>query len=220
MPTLLVTGASGYLGQHLIPALKKLAPEDGFEVHLAYGTLATFDEDYRAECFRLHSLDLSDPAAVSSLARATAPDMLLHLAAVSSPVACEHDPDRSLIINCPTSLVDALPAACAVVFLSTDQVYDGTSPPYTEASAASPINLYGRSKLRFESALREARPDRSVCLRSSLIVGGRTPGRCRKQSFLQFCDERFASATPTEFFSDEVRSSLATARSYRPSPFA
>ena len=61
-----------------------------------------------------------------------------------------------------------------------DQVYDGLAAPYTETSAAAPVNVYGQSKLSFERALTAALPSRSVCLRSSLILGPPTPGRCRK----------------------------------------
>lgn len=42
------------------------------------------------------------------------------------------------------------------------------------------------------------------CSRSSLICGPRTPGACRKQSFLQFCQERLRAGEPTDFFNDEA----------------
>jgi dTDP-4-dehydrorhamnose reductase len=88
----------------------------------------------------------------------------------------------------------------------SDQVYDGLSPPYTESSPAGPVNVYGRTKLAFEALLQERLPDRHLCLRSSLIIGGSTPGECRKQSFLQFCEERLAAGAQTDFFADEIRS--------------
>ena len=60
-------------------------------------------------------------------------------------------------------------AHACFVFLSTDQVYDGLAAPYTETSAAAPVNVYGQSKLSLERALTAALPSRSVCLRSSRL---------------------------------------------------
>ena len=76
----------------------------------------------------------------------------------------------------------------------------------SESSPAEPVNLYGKAKLQFETALQQALPTRSISLRSSLILGPPTPGRCRKQSFLQFCDEKLGAGEKVNFFGDEVRS--------------
>mmetsp|Transcript_30624 Transcript_30624/g.89659 ORF Transcript_30624/g.89659 Transcript_30624/m.89659 type:complete len:243 (-) Transcript_30624:268-996(-) len=133
------------------------------------------------------------------------PDAVVHLAAISSPVGCDKDPEKAMAVNVPTALLDVLPPHAAMIFLSTDQVYDGLGAPYGEESPAKPVNTYGESKLAFEKACLERRPERSVCLRSSLILGPPTRGKCRKQSFVQFCDERLAADAPTDFFSDEWR---------------
>ncbi len=58
---------------------------------------------------------------------------------------------------------------------------------------------------------RAALPDRCIVLRSSLILGPRTVGTCRKQSFVQFCDEKLATDTGADFFADEFRSCVAVA---------
>ena len=81
---------------------------------------------------------------------------------------------------------------------------DGAAAPYTESSAASPVNAYGRTKLDFEQALAQRR--HAVVLRSSLILGPPTPEKCRKQSFLQFCDGKFADGCAADFYVDEYRS--------------
>ena len=198
----LVTGASGYLGQHLLTAL---SADASLTLFAAYGALPTFAEDFggKAEC---STLDLQDAAAVRALVTSVQPDAVVHLAAVSSPAVCEKEPESSQAINCPVALIEALPAHACLVFLSTDQVYDGLKAPYAEEGPAEPVNLYGRAKLQFEAALQAALPSRHVSLRSSLILGPPTPGRCRKQSFLQFCDEKLGAGEATNFFGDEVRS--------------
>jgi len=134
--------------------------------------------------------------------------VLVHLAALSSPAACEKDAERATNINCPVHLIRSLQEDVSIILLSTDQVYDGEGAPYAEASSAAPVNVYGKSKLACEKLVRTVAPSCSVCLRSSLIIGPKTPGRCSKQSFLQFCDERMANGTTTDIFSDEVRSAV------------
>jgi dTDP-4-dehydrorhamnose reductase len=196
----LVTGASGYVGQHLFLALRVA----GHEVHAAFGTFQPFAA--HAGSSLVHPLDITSKSAVHELLAAISPDIVVHCAAISSPAVCERDAERARSVNCPAALIEALPTGAGIIFLSTDQVYDGLSPPYTEASPARPVNVYGQSKLAFETLLREYLPHRHLSLRSSLIVGGPTPGECRKQSFLQFCEERLAAGTVTEFFEDEIRS--------------
>lgn len=200
----LVTGASGYLGQHLLGTLLEDA---SLSVYAAYGSLETFPADFaKATCM---SVDLQAADKVKEMMATVQPDCVVHLAAVSSPAVCEKQPESSMAINKPTCLIEALPPTATFIFLSTDQVYDGLEAPYTESSPpAKPVNMYGQSKLDFEAALAAALPSRSVSLRSSLILGPPTPGRCRKQSFLQFCDERMAKGEATDFFGDETRSVL------------
>ena len=199
---LLITGASGYLGQHLTSVLH--ATEPTVEVHVAYGGLGTYATDVSGMVASLTQIDLADTDQIRTLVRSVRPDVVIHLAAVSSPAACEKNAERSEAINKPLALLAALPKSTAFVFLSTDQVYDGVGGNYAHGAAARPVNRYGLAKLAFEEALHAALPA-AVSLRSSLILGPRTPGRCRKQSFLQFCEERVLKQQTTDFISDEVR---------------
>ena len=40
-----------------------------------------------------------------------------------------------------------------LVYISTDYVFDGTSPPYTPASTTNPVNLYWKTKRDGELAV-------------------------------------------------------------------
>ncbi len=44
------------------------------------------------------------------------------------------------------------------IHLSTDQVFDGTSAPYTEESPTNPINPYGKAKAQAEELIRSLNP--------------------------------------------------------------
>jgi dTDP-4-dehydrorhamnose reductase len=56
------------------------------------------------------------------------PDVIVHLAATSSPAACEKDPDAAMKTNCPMALLKAIQELCPtalLVYTSTDLVFDG-----------------------------------------------------------------------------------------------
>ena len=204
--TVLVTGGSGYLGQHL---LLFLSSRRDIILHGASSGLATFEEDFASLC-TCHTLDLSDSAAIASLLGKVKPDVVVHAAALSSPRVCEADPAKCTQINAPSALIDNLPAHASLIFLSTDQVYDGTAAPYANAAAAAPVNAYGASKLAFERMLTSRLPTRHISLRSSLIIGPPPPKRCKKGgSFLQDCAKLLSSENGADFFVNEMRSAVA-----------
>jgi dTDP-4-dehydrorhamnose reductase len=77
-------------------------------------------------------------------------------AAVARLQACEDDPDGSAFINVrqTLALVDRLAeAGIAVVFLSTNQVFDGSRPAVPADAPLCPVSAYGRQKARTEQAL-------------------------------------------------------------------
>ena len=51
-------------------------------------------------------------------------------------------------------------ASCGafVVYISSDYVFDGTQPPYSEQDKPNPVNKYGRSKLEGEKVTLETSP--------------------------------------------------------------
>jgi dTDP-4-dehydrorhamnose reductase len=77
-------------------------------------------------------------------------------AAIARLSACADDPEGSARINVVQTL--ALAQACfargiAVLFLSTNQVFDGRAPHERAEAAHSPVSEYGRQKARAEAAL-------------------------------------------------------------------
>lgn len=211
---ILITGASGYLGQHLISNLCSCA-DSNYKICAAYGTLSTFEEDVvsssqisssDSSVTLLKNLDLTSKEAISNAAKSHGPfDAVVHLAAISSPGVCEKEPDQAKAVNIPSALIEALPSTTDVIFLSTDQVYDGLNAPYVETDEARPVNLYGRTKFEFEQLLMDKCSTNAVALRSSLIIGTETPFQCRKQTFLQFVHDRLVKQEETSFFTDEFR---------------
>jgi nucleoside-diphosphate-sugar epimerase len=111
----------------------------------------------------------------------------------------------------PGALLDALQLVvpqCLVVYISTDQVYgqheSAAEEPFTEASRPAPLNVYGKSKLAFETLLQQSSLP-FVILRSSNIIGPPAP-YTQTGKFLQWLEGQLtASSSTITLHSDELR---------------
>jgi len=57
-----------------------------------------------------------------------------------------------------------------LIHISTDYVFDGNSDkPYQETDITNPINVYGKTKLAGEQALKEAMPTNAIIIRTSWV---------------------------------------------------
>lgn len=101
------------------------------------------------------------------------PYLIIHAAAERRPDVCEADDAGSEALN--VEAVWYLGRAAArvgsrFIHISTDYVFDGTKPPYTEGDATNPLNAYGRQKLRGEFAALAAHPAPAI-LRIPVLFG-------------------------------------------------
>jgi len=153
----LVTGASGFLGREVAARFR----QQGDVVALGH----TQTRAGELAC------DLRDPEALNNLLRREAPDCVVHCAAYRDPDFCEDHPEEAWRLNVdPVRLMcERLPAPVAFVQISTDYVFDGETPPYSENSPRRPVNTYGETKAAAEDiVLRRAG---SLILRMPLLVG-------------------------------------------------
>jgi GDP-4-dehydro-6-deoxy-D-mannose reductase len=147
---ILVTGATGFVGQHLIQHLHQITPEA--EIH---GTTQSGAEGIR---MGLHTVDLRDAAAVNSLVEKVQPDQIYHLAAQAVVKASFDDPWGTLETNVRSQL--NLFLACIAyklnprfLVISTGELYaNATQPdrPTTETTQPQPTSPYSVSKLTQE----------------------------------------------------------------------
>jgi S-adenosylmethionine synthetase len=156
MQRALITGASGFLGREMMRAFASGSEVTGVG-HAHAGDLL--------------SCDLRDEAAVEDLLIRTQPDVVIHGAAYRDPDPCEQDPDETRRLNTEAvgHLVRHLPDGTKLVYVCTDYVFDGTSPPYREDDVPNPVNVYGRTKLEGEKIAR-SRPG-TLVLRIPLLIG-------------------------------------------------
>jgi dTDP-4-dehydrorhamnose reductase len=133
-------------------------------------------------------LPVEDRTAVEKRLLQARPDVVLHLAAMTSVDGCEEDPERAFAVNVKgtDNVARAAAAAGAVlVALSTDYVFDGEKGgPYDERDVPNPLSVYGASKLRAEEAAGAAMPSEDVAIvRTSWVFGG--PGEFVRRSVRQ-----------------------------------
>lgn len=156
-PTLLLTGATGFLGTaicqrlsgsvHLIPHGNRSCPPGGIQA------------------------DLTAEGEVERVLKETGPDVVIHTAAAREPDVCEERVDFAERLNrdLPGRLAAALPESSRLIHISTDYVFDGKTPPYSEEDKVSPLNVYGRTKAEAEPLVL-AHPGGTV-LRIPVLVG-------------------------------------------------
>ena len=112
--------------------------------------------------------DLPEPAPLS-LSDAGA-ELVVHCAAVTSVDGAERDPETARRINVEgtrraAELADR--AGAALVYVSTDSVFDGARGDYAEDDGTGPLNVYARTKLEGEAeALRHPR---GLVLRTNVV---------------------------------------------------
>lgn len=154
-PRILLTGASGLLGQLLRTELERSG-----EV-LAPG---------------LETFDLERPATVTTVIHQTQPKLIVHLAANTRVDWCEENPREAYRVNTEGTIHVAHAArgvGARMVMVSTDYVFDGArEEPYREHEATNPLSVYGHSKREAEQATLTIVPDRLVVRSSSLFGGG------------------------------------------------
>ena len=191
---LLVTGASGFLGWNLVT----LARLDWN----VYGIYNRHREHINN--VTMVSLDLTDHSRLKTLFNDIKPDAVIHTAAISNPNYCETHRMESRKVNVDVSLsVAALCASRSVplVFTSTDLVFDGTNPPYTESSEVNPVNIYSEHKVAAEEKMRSVYPETTVC-RMPLMFGH--SGSVNK-GFTAEMIAALMEGRPLTLFSDEYR---------------
>ena len=148
----LLTGASGQLGQALI---------------------ATCPEGVELLPCRRQELDLSDTEACRRLVQEHQPDCVLNAGAYTAVDRAESDPELAHAVNAlaPAALAEAQSEhGGRLLQLSTDFVFNGQQgSPYRPEQVAEPLGVYGRSKAAGEAAVLQY--SKTWVLRTSWVYG-------------------------------------------------
>lgn len=178
---ILLTGGNGQLGWEL---RRTLAP------------LGRVDAPGREK------LDLAEPDAIRAAVSCCEPDVVVNAAAWTDVDGAEAEPERAAAVNARAPAVLAEAAAGTGAFLvhfSTDYVFGGDDAPYAEDDEPDPVNVYGKTKVAGERAIRKSGVDHLI-LRTSWIFG------LRGKNFLTTMWRLFTRRERVEVVDDQVGS--------------
>jgi dTDP-4-dehydrorhamnose reductase len=194
---LFLTGASGLVGSNIL----KAAQRRGHEVIAVKGSW----QGELPGATRIIQMDLTERHAIQAGVLEVFPDAIINAAGVTEPFLCDRDREGSASINVdlPETLAQiAHHLSARIVHLSTEQVFDGNSPPYQRNDTPKPSNLYGRQKAESERRVRLAAPEHAVILRLPLLNGNSLTGA---RSLHERLFALWASGQPARLFHDEIR---------------
>ncbi len=149
LPKLLITGATGFVGSHLVP---RLIGEDQYEVHILERYVTGRYFNLRRD-IATHFADLRDFATIRNEIKLLQPDVLIHLAAIS-PVSYSYDHPSEVIetnllgtMNLLESCRQYCPDFKHAIIAGTTEEY-GVSPnrPASEEALCIPNSPYSVSK--------------------------------------------------------------------------
>jgi GDP-4-dehydro-6-deoxy-D-mannose reductase len=157
---LLVTGAAGFVGRHLLTLLRERFPAATLiaACQLEDGSLPSV-----RGADRVVSFDLLEPTACAAMIAETRPDGLVHLAAQASVAASFTDPLASWRANLMGTVVLAEAVLrhaghCRFVLASSAEIYGlsfRSGVPLDEEAALLPANPYAASKAACDLAVGE-----------------------------------------------------------------
>ncbi len=120
-------------------------------------------------------LPVEDARAVERVVQRERPDWIINCAGYTQVDRAESEPDVAQRVNAvgPANLARAAREAGArLLHISTDYVFDGRATrPYREDDPVGPLNVYGRSKLAGEEAVREILPQAHLIVRTQWLFG-------------------------------------------------
>ena len=137
---ILITGASGFVGRHLMTALAAAFP---------------------GAALLTPRFDVADAAEVDAAVRAAAPESCVHLAAIASGAMAEQDQDRAWRVNLHGTLhlaraILLRAPECQLVFASSAETYGASfrrADKLDENAPLAPLTLYAVTKAAADLAL-------------------------------------------------------------------
>ena len=193
MKRLLITGAGGFLGSHLVHKASSMYEIFG----LSYKSPLPLDSKHSVY------FDIADSKQLVHHLKTIQPDFIIHAAALSSEGACRKHSDLAHQVNVES--VAVISNYCKsnnvkLIFTSTDLVFGGNHAPYDVYDQDAPQMKYGQLKLLGEQAIKNN--TNAIIVRLPLLYGiGLGERKGLLHQFIENCKE----GNTQGLFSDEYR---------------
>jgi len=200
LKNILITGGSGFLGGYLVKAA-----QENFNVYATYWqNLPDFPE------INWIKLDLSEFDKIQKVLEEINPDLIIHNAALTNVDFCEKNKEITKIVNIKAS--EELARVSKIInarifYISTDLVFDGDDPPYSENAQPNPISFYGWSKWQAELVI-VANNLNHVVIRPAIMYG---PPAILGTSFSEWMRYSWINKKITNLFTDQCRTPIFAA---------
>jgi len=147
----LITGGTGLLGV----AIQRSAPKDiqGFSVYFPERSLPV------PLPFPVLAADVSDRIKMQSVFEWAKPDVVIHAAAIGSVDFAERNREETKKVN--VGGTEVVVELCQffksrLIYISSNAVFDGRTPFYSETAPVNPINYYGQLKADAENLVQKS----------------------------------------------------------------
>ncbi|OGW90164.1 MAG: hypothetical protein A3A73_00860 [Omnitrophica bacterium RIFCSPLOWO2_01_FULL_50_24] len=201
---ILITGITGLLGSALCEQAEK-----NCSIHGIYlGQYKVMD----TPSVRYSVCDVCDRDALFGLLDRDDIECVIHTAGIASVDDCEQKPElahRSNVIGTKNVIELVRAKNARLVYISSNAVFDGTKPPYSEEDTPHPINRYGALKVECERLVRENVQNHLV-VRPILMYGLNRPQE--RKSFLMWILETLKSGKQINLVNDVYENPLLTNR--------
>lgn len=196
----LLTGASGFVAGSVIDQV----PED-WDLH----AVSRSAPPVARRGLTWHSLDPLDAPSLTEAFRSIRPEAVIHTAAMADIDKCEAERELARRVNAGFTRDLArlsVEGDARLIYVSTDNVFDGFRGQYTEEDAPGPVNFYGVTKVEGEEAVLEALPRTGVVVRTSLVMG--LPVLSKGNSFLSRMMRSWEEGKPVGVPANEIRTPI------------
>lgn len=167
------------------------------------------------------AIDLADLESLAATVRTLSPDIIVNAAAYTAVDQAESESGHAFQINAEAPARLALEAekmGAWLVHYSTDYVFDGTgTTPWQENDPTGPINVYGKTKLQGEDAIRQS-GCRHLIFRTSWVYAARGKNFIRtmlklasERESIKVINDQFGAPTGAELVADVTTHAIRVA---------